>query len=176
MRLRRLVSLLGLAAVAFVPAAVPVKAQNAAMTGTFAYNASASDNVNTAIAQAVRRVNPVLRSFATRRLRSTNEPYRTIAIAQSGGQISITTDGGSTTQTPASGTPVAWRRPGDGDRLQVSTAWSGATLRQTFQAEDGTRVNAFTLSPDGRTLTMNASVSSPRLPGGLTYRLVYTKS
>lgn len=172
MRLRRLLSLLGLSTAALVPA----QAQNAALSGTFAYNASASDNVGSAVAQAVRRVTPVLRSLASRRLRSTNEPYRTVSIAQSGGQITITTDGSTATQTPANGTAVAWRRPGDGDRLQVSTAWSGATLRQTFRAEDGQRVNAFTLSPDGRTLTMNVSVTSPRLPGGLAYRLVYTRT
>lgn len=171
MRLRRFLPLLGLSVVAFTPA----QAQNAALTGTFVYNASASDNVSTAISQAVRRVNPVLRSFATRRLRGTNEPYRNITIAQTSSQITITTDGNSTTRTPATGTPVAWRRPGDGDNVQVSTAWSGQTLRQTFRAEDGQRVNNYTLSPDGRTLTMQVNVTSPRLPGGLTYRLVYTK-
>ena len=169
--------LAALAALALVVplAALPARAQNAALSGTFVLDRSASENVGAAIDRAAGRVTAILRPLARRRLRGTNAPYERIAIAQPGSEITIATNGDAPVRTPASGTPVAWRRPADGDRLQVSTAWSGATLRQTFRADDGQRVNTYTLAPDGRTLTLDVAVSSPRLPGGLGYRLVYTK-
>ena len=177
--MRRALAVLAALALVVPLAALPARAQNAALSGTFVLDRSASDDIGAAIERAARRVNALIRPIARRRLRGTNEPYGRIEIAQvngtSGADITIATDGGAPVRTPASGTPVAWRRPADGDRLQVSTAWSGATLRQTFRADDGQRVNTYTLAPDGRTLTLDVAVSSPRLPGGLGYRLVYTK-
>jgi len=38
------------------------------------------------------------------------------------------------------------------------------------------RTNTFTVSPDGRTLTLGVAVSSPKLPRPLTYKLVYTRA
>ncbi len=168
-----------LAVLAFSAAARPASAQNAALTGTFVLDRSASDDIGAAIERTARRVNVLIRPIARRRLRGTNEPYGRIEIAQvngtSGAEITIATNGGAPVRTPASGAEIAWRRPQDGDRLQVSTAWTGATLRQTFRADDGQRVNAYTLSPDGRTLSLAVAVTSPQLPGGLSYRLVYAR-
>ena len=38
-----------------------------------------------------------------------------------------------------------------------------ARLEQGFDAEDGQRVNVYTLSPDGNTLTLDVTVTSPKL-------------
>lgn len=47
---------------------------------------------------------------------------------------------------------------------------------QTFKDEAEERTNTFTVSADGRTLTSNLAVSSPKLPRPLIYKLVYTRA
>ena len=47
---------------------------------------------------------------------------------------------------------------------------------QTFRAEDGSRTNTYSISPDGRTLTMHVVLRSPRLPQPLEYNLVFNRA
>jgi hypothetical protein len=172
MRTRKSTLLAAFALVAL--AAAPAPAQNTAMQGTFTLVPAQSDNVDQAVNQAIARMNFATRQVARTRLRRTNAPYQRLVIAQPGQSISITTDDRAAITTPASGSAIKWKRE-DGETLDVSTAWSGNTLRQTFAAEDGRRENAYTLSPDGNTLTLNVTVTSGRLPQPLTYKLVYQR-
>jgi hypothetical protein len=162
---------LGLVAVVAAPGSAQ---SNEAFQGTFALVQAQSDNVDAAINQAIGRMNIATRQVARGRLRKTNQPYRTLAISTPGSSVSVVTDGRAAIVTPASGTAVKWKRE-DGEVLDVSTAWEANRLRQTFAAEDGRRVNVYTLSPDGRTLTLNVTVTSGRLPQPLTYKLVYQR-
>jgi len=156
-------------------AALPagLHAQQAGMRGTWRYNAQASDNVMTAINAAVNRMNFVTRPIARGRLNRTNQPYQRLVIDFSQSQVSITMDQRAVITSPANGTPIKWTRE-DGEVLDVSTEWENGQLEQTFKAEDGQRVNVF--SVDGDTLTMNVTVTSPRLPRPLTYKLVYNRA
>jgi hypothetical protein len=165
-------ALLALALVA--PA--PGSAQGAAsLNGTFTYDAAASDNINSAIDAAVRDMNFALRPIARGRLRKTNQPYKRLTISHTAQQVSVVTDDRRPIVSPANGTPVDWTRE-DGEKLKVSTEWENGTLEQTFKAEDGQRVNAYTMSADGRTLNMNVTITSPRLKKPLTYKMVYRKA
>jgi hypothetical protein len=60
--------------------------------------------------------------------------------------------------------------------MQIATEWKDGRLVQTFEAQDGRRINSFSLNPDGRVLTVNVEVTSPRLRNALAYRLVYTRA
>lgn len=165
-------ALLALALVA--PA--PGSAQGAAsLNGTFTYDSGASDNINSAIDAAVRDMNFALRPIARGRLRKTNQPYKRLTISHNAQQVSVVTDDRRPIVSPANGTPVDWTRE-DGEKLKVSTEWENGTLEQTFKAEDGQRVNAYTMSADGRTLTMNVVITSPRLKKPLTYKMIYRKA
>jgi hypothetical protein len=165
-------ALLALALVA--PA--PGSAQGAAsLNGTFTYDAAASDNINSAIDAAVRDMNFAMRPIARGRLRKTNQPYQRVTISHNAQQVSVVTDGRRPIVSPANGTPVDWTRE-DGEKLKVSTEWENGTLEQTFKAEDGQRVNAYMMSADGRTLTMNVTITSPRLKKPLTYKMIYRKA
>src|SRR5207249_5655488 len=64
-------------------------------------------------------------------------------------------------RTPAKGAPVAWVGP-DGGKVNASMQLAGRRLAQTFTSADGRRVNDYTLSPDGRMLTMQVTETSPR--------------
>jgi hypothetical protein len=72
---------------------------------------------------------------------------------------------------PLDGRPIKWTRE-DGEVFDVSAGIEGGGLVQTYQAEDGKRVNAFQVDPDGR-LHLKVEVSSPQLPQPLRYELVY---
>jgi hypothetical protein len=164
--------LVGLALLA-APAA-EAGAQGMPLQGTFVYTAEGSDNLEQAIQQATSRMNFVTRPIARSRLKKTNSVYQKIAIGRTADEVSIAFDARAPVVSPASGSAVRWRRE-DGEMFDVTTTGGNGSLQQTFKAEDGERVNTFTLAPDGNTLTMNVTITSPRLPQPLTYRLRYRR-
>ena len=151
-------------------------AQEATLRGTFVINRQASDDVNRAIDTAVARMSFVTRPTMRGRLRKTNAPYGRVVIDYDQRTVSITTDRRRPMESPANGTPVKWTRE-DGERFGLSTEWEGGRLVQTFKGEGKEqRTNTFTVSPDGRTLTLGVAVNSPKLSKPLTYKLVYTRA
>lgn len=157
-------------------AAAAGKASTASLSGTFERDAAASDDVKKAIDHAVSEMNFVMRPVAHGRLEKTNQPYQSVEIAIAGPNVSIKTDDRPAIVTPAAGTAIKWKRE-DGEVFDVSTALKDKTrVDQTFAAEDGKRVNTFTVSPDGKTLTMTVTVSSSKLPRPLTYKQVYKRT
>lgn len=174
MRRQRLVPFFcALAVAAILPAAAP--AQEASMRGTWTFNAQASDNVNQQIDRAVQRMNFVTRPIARGRLRRTNQPYQRLVISYTPQQVTTTFDQRAAISSPGNGTPIKWTRE-DGEVLDLSTEWENGRLKQTFRAEDGQRVNTYSVSADGNTLTIDVTVTSPRLPQPLTYKMVFNRA
>jgi len=175
MKVGRILAALFACLLALPGAAAAQAGEGATLKGTFVYDASASDNVNQAIDEAIARMNFALRPIARGRLRKTNQPYRRVSIDYTAAQVHIGTDGRPAIVTPANGTPVDWTRE-DGEKLKVSTEWENGKLEQTFQAEDGRRVNTYSIGQDGRTLSMLVTITSPRLSRPLTYTLRYRRA
>jgi hypothetical protein len=174
-RQRNPLLLLALALLVAAPASLGAQQdQSAALRGTFALNADASDDVREAINEAVRGMNFITRPIARGRLARTNEPYQRVRIAYDNDQIWIKTDDRAPIVTPATGAPIKWRRE-DGEEFDVSTEWENGRLEQTFVAGDGQRVNTFSVSPNGQTMTMTVTISSPKLSSDLVYRLVFDR-
>jgi hypothetical protein len=155
-------------------AALPASAQQASLKGTWRYDASASDNVAQAINTAVQRMNFVTRPIARGRLTRTNQPYQRVTVDFSSSQVTVTTDGRDPIVSPANGTPIKWTRE-DKEVLDVSTEWENGVLEQTFKAEDGQRVNRYSVDAQGR-MVMEVTITSPRLPRPLTYKLIYNRA
>ena len=181
MRRQRIALLLALALFAVVP--VPARAQVSQLRGTWTLNRSASDDVNAKINVAVAPLNVVVRQIARPRLRSTNTMYPQLVISQDGANLRVDMQGRPSLVAPTNGTAILWQRETGrtctqvrGDCVQVTTVWRDGALHQTFRAEDGQRVNVYTLSNNGNTMTMSVTVTSPRLPQPLTYRLVYNRA
>ena len=172
-RQRTRMFLLPLLAVLAVPAAA--SAQESSMRGTFAIDRAHSDDVNRAIETAVARMSFVTRPIARGRLRRTNAPDQRITINFTPAEVTTTIDQRRPITSPANGHTVKWTRE-DGEVLDLSTAWENGNLVQTFRAEDGTRQNSYSISGDGRVLTMNVTITSPRLPQPLRYKLVYNRA
>ncbi|HET6763526.1 MAG TPA: hypothetical protein VFH27_07630 [Longimicrobiaceae bacterium] len=150
------------------------QAQASAFVGTYTLNAHASDNVERAINEAGSHVMFLIRGIARSRMRSTNVAYRRVNIAETSNQFAITFDQRAAIHSPSNGTPVQWTRE-DGEKMQVSTHVVDGKLVQTFIPPDGRRVNTYSLSNDGKTLTMEVVVTSPKLPQPLHYRLVFDR-
>ncbi|HEX8674021.1 MAG TPA: hypothetical protein VF710_19135 [Longimicrobium sp.] len=166
---------------ALLPSAVT--AQAASLRGNWNINRQQSDNLENAINRAVARMNLVVRQIARPRLRSTNTMYPSITMSYDQSSVRVDMAGRPSVSSPANGQPVLWQRQTGGtcremkgDCVRVSAEWDGGNLKHTFQAEDGRRVNVYSVSPDGKTMTMNVTVTSPRLPQPLTYKLVYNRA
>jgi hypothetical protein len=144
------------------------------ISGTFTLAQERSDDVEQAVNRAVSGMNAITRPIARGRLSRTNVPYRRVVISPTPTAVSITTDTRAPIVTPADGGAIKWTRE-DGEVFDVSTVWENGSLKQTFAAEDGRRVNAYTLSPDGQTLSLQVTVTSNRLRQPLTYQLVFQR-
>ena len=182
MRRQRIALVCALALFALLPQAMHAQ-QQTQFRGTWRLNREQSDDINAKINTAVARMNVVVRQIARPRLRSTNVAYPQLVVHTDQSTVRIDMQGRPSVSSPASGAPVMWHRETGrtctemkGDCVRVTTEWENGRLEQAFQAEDGRRVNLFSVSPDGNTLTMNVTITSPRLPNPLTYRLVYNRA
>lgn len=145
--------------------------------GKWTLDTQASDDIDKVVDANIGKVkSALLRPFAKGRLRKTNAPYPSVMITPGSENTTIVFGSRPPIVSPASGQLVPWTRPEDGEKMQISTAWKANALEQTFKAEDGTRVNTYSLSPDGQVLTMNVSVASGKLSSPITYRLVYRRA
>lgn len=151
------------------------RADNAQLAGSYSYVPERSDSVDQAIASTVADMNFLIRPIAKSRLGKTNKPYQRLVVTQSGGNISVVRDNHAAIVTPSDGKAVPWKRE-DGEVMEVSTVWHGNELAQTFVAEDGKRINHYTLSADGQQLNMKVSVTSSKLKKPLVYTLVYKRN
>lgn len=178
MRRQRIALFCALALFAVLPQALSAQQQ---IRGTWTLNRQQSDDINAKINTAVARMNVVVRQIARPRLRSTNTAYPQLVFSTDNGQYRVDMQGRPSVSSPANGTGVLWHRETGrtcaqvrGDCVRVTTVWNDGRLTQTFAAEDGQRVNVYTV--EGNTLTMNVTITSPRLPNPLTYKLVYNRA
>ena len=155
----------------FLGSSTLTTAQKFGMDGTYILDKTDSDNMNEVIEHAAGKLNFLTRDIARGRLKKLNPVYRQVAITASPNEISVTVDNQPPLRTPAKGASVAWVGP-DGGKVNVSMQLAGRRLAQTFTSADGRRVNDYTLSPDGRTLTMQVTETSPRLSQTITYKQV----
>ena len=149
-------------------------AQKSGLDGTYVLDQTDSDNMSEVIEDAVGKLNFLTRDVARGRLKKLNPAYHQVAITSSPNEIRVTVDNQPPLRTPVKGSSVAWVGP-DGGKVNASMQLVGRHLAQTFTSADGRRVNDYTLSPDGRTLTMQVTETSPRLPQAITYKQVYRR-
>ncbi len=148
-------------------------AQDPELHGTFVSAGTPRAVIEQAIHSATAKMNFLVRAVAKSRLKSTNPLYQRIEIANDGTQITVRYDKSKPVVMPADGSTVKWTRD-DGEQFDVSARAQGAQLQQTFKAEDGQRLNEFTLTPDG-SLTLAVTITSPQLSAPLQYTLAYKR-
>jgi len=141
--------------------------------GTFALDKAASDDVKAAIDRAAGEFNFLLRPFARSRLTKANPVPQKVRIVYAAAEVRVQLDQAPPVVAPRDGHKVTWTRD-DGDQFDLTATTEGGVLRQSFKGEDGQRVNVYRLR-DARTLAMEVTLSSPRLPKPVTYTLVFRK-
>jgi hypothetical protein len=178
---RRSAPLLAIVVLLALSSASGLAQESTRFSGAWTLDPERSDDIDARINASIARMNVIVRQVARPRLRSTNIPYPRL-IFSFGENIGVDMPGYPSVSSPANGQPVFWHRrtglPCPEMRrscLVVTTTWEDQALVQTFRSEDGQRQNVFTVSPDGTTLTMVATMTSPSLPAPLVYRLVYTR-
>ncbi|HLS81985.1 MAG TPA: hypothetical protein VK025_11335 [Steroidobacter sp.] len=161
-----------LATLALLAGTVAV-AEEPLWVGTFAVRESSDRAVQAAIETAVEKMNFIARAVARSRLRKTNPVYQRIVIERTDELIAVQFDDRKPIEMPADGSRTRWTRE-DGEVFDVNAEALGGKLVQTFEAEDGRRVNTFSANEAGQ-LTMEVEVSSPQLPIPVFYTLLYER-
>ena len=141
--------------------------------GKYALDKARSANVGKAIEEATGSMNFMSRPIARSRLAKTNTLPTNASISVAD-RVEIDLGAKPVSVLP-DGKAVPWTRP-DGEVFQVSARLEGDDLVETFQGKDGSRRNTFHLQDDGKTLTLDVQVESPRLPQPVRYRLVYKRA
>jgi hypothetical protein len=135
---------------------------------------AAKSAVEKAIEASVRKMWPIAKGKARRKLKKTNlPPPQKITIKYTSKEVSITTDVSGLITTPADGTTSPWKD------YVVSTKWEGVYLKRTFKGDGGERVNTYEISADGKTLRMYVFAKSTgrvSLTEPLSYHLAYQRN
>jgi len=153
-----------------VLAALSLAAQESALSGT--WTQTRTDDVAAAIDSTVADMNFIKRPIARKKLTRLNPVYKKVVIAISDRGVFVKFDERDLISMPPGGQPGPWTRE-DGDKFMVAAQVSKDQMIQTFKNDEGERTNLFKLSPDGRTLTMSATIKSPQLPKPLTYSISF---
>jgi hypothetical protein len=145
------------------------------LTGRFVLAGSqeqAEARVNDAIGRAVAEMGFITRGVAADRLREKNPVRRTVETEVDGERITITY--GDATYETRSGD---WQTvTATGEQVQLLQTASGDSIYQTFRAPDGEKSTVYRFSPDGQRLTLDITLTSPRLPEPLRYSLQYRRA
>ena len=133
----------------------------------------ASDNVEQAIEKTIAPMSFITRPIARTRLRARNVAFPRMTITVSTGGLRVRHEKGLNVLylTPESPVEVVAT---DGSDAVSQVSFDPNPLF-TYEAESGKREDRYTLSPDGSRLTITVLMTSPRLPGPLTYKLVYAR-
>lgn len=116
-----------------------------------------------------------VRGIARSKLEDRTRILATCTFEFPAGRIRSIVPGHPVATSPETGAPTDYRI--DDDAIVLSQRFEGTHLVQTFVAnEGGTRKNEFTLSPDGKLLFMQATVTSPKLKVPVVYRLTYART
>ena len=143
-------------------------------SGIWRLDPAKSADIPKAIDEALAKENFAIRTMARGRLVKANKVPKFVFIAQADGMTTVSFDEKKGPTAPSDGRTITWTRP-DGRQYLLSIALESGVLVQSYKAEHGTRVNRFALSPDGRILFMDVTVSSPRLESSIVYRMVFRK-
>lgn len=144
-----------------------------ALSGTYRLVSGEAD-VGRAVNAVCDRLDFVTRAFARPILEDRNRPYSRVELALDHDTALFTLGPWGPVRTRF-GVPRAIRNE-RGEVVRVhQRIVGGGRLVQIFTTDQGTRRNIWTASRDGRRVTVETLITSPRLPIPLRYRLVFER-
>jgi hypothetical protein len=182
-RARAMLTLFAVAAVAVVIAPPGAKTQPDAhpiverFTGTYENRLPDGGEkvIDEAIHEGTKSMRRVRRKVARRRLHAVNPPVSSVTIEPNGQGVRVVYGGSRDNRTPDLGV-WAESRSADGGKVDVKHDVVGLRLHESYRQEDGTAVNAFRLSEDGKALRLDITIQSGQLPGPIVYTLEFRRT
>jgi hypothetical protein len=141
----------------------------ATLVGRYRYDSGRS-NMRKSVDAVVGEMGVLSRGIARKRLLAANDVPKSIAIRQEGTEVTVEIDKRVYTATLGGGSRRVKGLNGDPSRMRL--AMRGDALYQTFQTDEGERINAFSAREDGG-LNMTVRITSRQLPDDVFYRLVF---
>jgi hypothetical protein len=154
----------------------PATDQRTWMAGTYrsAVTANEESARNAAIEKAVGGMSVFIRSAARSRISATTQILAGYSISFESGKIVVRPQGRPEMISGDQGEPADYVY--NGKRSKLTQKFVDGRVVQVFVSEDGTRQNEFTLSKDGQTLALKATLTSPRLSTPVVYELSYKRA
>lgn len=143
-------------------------------SGTYTLDEGASDDVLAAFEPALQEMNIVKRTAARQVLRRRVQPERHIRIAHTSATITIQDGSRPALEVPEDGREVDITTV-EGNAAKISARVAEAVLRVNMNEEKGRYRARYSLSPDGRRLTVRVNLDYQQLPKPVSYKLVYTR-
>lgn len=170
-----------LAAGAGTPAA-PSSAETSATSETpafegkyrFAGGKKERDRVAAAVEKAIEALPSFLHGLARKRLSTANTIPETITMTMKGDELELRYGGLEPMRAPLDGSTRKWHNH-EGALVNIKMELRGKTLVQTTWNNGGRRIMRWTISEDGKRLRLHSTMSSPRLPESIDYRLTFRK-
>jgi hypothetical protein len=170
----------GLLAVVVVAFSVPRTARadddRARFAGTFRFGGATAEEAarRAAIDRTVGSLFFAIRGIARSRLSSGTRIDPWVSFAFGDGKIRMRVP--SSTEASSSEQGSVTEYVNNGERSRLSQRLASGKLTQLFVADEGRRMNEWTLTPDGSTLVLKVTVSSSKLSTPLVYVLTYKRS
>jgi hypothetical protein len=131
------------------------------------------DAVAEAIDRSVKSL-PAFQELARKRLTKANAIPGTVRMSMDGDDLVVVYGDQEPQRAPLDGSRKQWRNP-EGETIALTHELRGGKLVQTTWGGGGRRVIVWTLDPERGLLRMQSTMSSPRLPEPVRYRLTFKK-
>jgi hypothetical protein len=155
----------------------PPPDDRARFTATFNYAGDAREQAarKAAIDRAVDSLFFAIRGIARSRLDAGTKIDPNVAFNFPPGKIRVKFPGAIDAVSPDNGAAVDYVDDGEKSKLSQRLFTPGR-LTQVYAADDGRRTNEWSLSPDGSTLVVRVTISSPKLSAPAIYNLTYKRT
>ncbi len=144
--------------------------------GTYRFAGSAAEEAarSAALDRCVGTLFFAIRGIARSRLSNGTKIEPWVSFGFEAGSIQYRTPSSPVATSPEQGTVVDYAS--HGERSKLSQRFGDGRLNQVFAADEGKRTNEWILAPDGSTLTLRVTISSPKLSVPVAYSLTYKKT
>lgn len=153
------------------PAALVAQAPN--WDGDYVLAPDRGDNLKETIAKATESLNFAMKPIMRKKLETSEKPAQNLSILK-GGSVTLTVEK-NLPFTTSPGNPAKWKRS-DGEAFEVSCEDQAPGFALGFRQDDVVRTQKFSLSEDGKTLTLDVTLRHPKLPEPMRYKLVYRRA
>lgn len=153
-----------------------VAASKPAFLGEFGFvgGQSQRDHVAAAVERTVQSLPGLFHDIARKRLTEANEIPRTVRISMDGADLVVVYGNHEPQRAPLDGSTRKWTNQ-QGETIDLKHELHGSKLVQTTWGSGGRRVMVWSFDAERGLLRVQSTMSSPRLPEPVRYRLSFKK-